>query len=88
MTDEVKKLPLWWLSYVDETVDESRGVAIVRAQTFFEAVAKARRLGISPGGQLKGFEAPTAYESVLGPFENRHLSAVEARALAEKEPLD
>lgn len=80
------KLPLWWLSFVDEEQDESRGVAIVRAGSFLGAVARSRELGINPGGQLKGFEAPVEYESVLAPFEDKHLTAAEARELAEKAP--
>lgn len=75
-------LPLWWLSYVGEEQGESRGVVIVRANGFLPAAARARTLGISPGGQVKGFEAPPDYESVLAPFEGKHLTPDEARQLA------
>lgn len=81
-----KKEPLWWLSYADEQLDQSKGVAIVRARSFKKAGEKARELGISPGGQLKGFEAPPEYDSVLGPFENKHLSEAEALELALQVP--
>ena len=83
----IPKHPLWWLSYADEKTDQSLGVVIVRAPSFPRAAVRANELGVSPGGQLKGFEAPLDYESVLEPFMDRLLTPVEARELAEKPPI-
>jgi hypothetical protein len=76
-------LTIWWLSYVDEAKDVSRGVAIVRAGSFLEAVARARQLGISPGGQVNGIATPSGKEAVLEAYEGKLLSPDEARALVE-----
>lgn len=75
-------MSLWWLSYADEQTDESRGVAVVRADSFLGAAAEARRLGISPGGQVQGFEAPLEEEVALRPYEGKLLSPEEAQRVA------
>lgn len=75
-------MSLWWLSYVDEERDVSRGVVVVRADSFLGAVAQARRLELSPGGQVKGFEVPLAEEPALLPYEGSWISTNDARALA------
>ncbi|MET0410396.1 MAG: hypothetical protein ABW217_03830 [Polyangiaceae bacterium] len=68
---------LWWLSFVGE--EGFRGVAIVDAPTFFEAVMKSHALGINPGGELQGYPCPDAS---LVPAEHidRLLSLAELRA--------
>lgn len=73
--------PLWWLSYAGE--DVSHGVVVVRAGSFLDAVAKASRLGLSPGGQVRGFEAPQEQEPALARYEGQWLAPDEARELAK-----
>jgi hypothetical protein len=51
---------LWWLSFVDDKT--SRGVAIVEAPEFLDAVREAHRLEINPGGEVQGFAAETPEE--------------------------
>ena len=75
-------MSLWWLSYVDEERNVSRGVVIVRAGSFLDAVAQARRLELSPGGQVKGFEVPVAEEAAFLPYEGAWISTNDARKLA------
>lgn len=74
---------IWWLSYVDEWRDVSRGVVVVRAASFFGAVARARKLGISPGGQVRGWVAPAEHEAELEPYVDRFIPEEEARVLAK-----
>lgn len=69
----------WWLSYADES--GPRGVCIVRSPDIVSAVFRARVLRISPGGNVKGFPAPPAFEPELTPYLNRCLTVEEARAL-------
>lgn len=45
---------VWWLSYATKD-DGFKGVVITMAPTFIEACAKARYLGLSPGGQVRGY---------------------------------
>jgi hypothetical protein len=52
--------PLWWLSYADD--NGFRGVVITRARTFLLACANANLKGVSPGGQVRGFELPLEAE--------------------------
>ncbi len=73
-------MSIWWLSYASEA-DGNRGVVIVRAESFFGAVAESRRLGLSPGGEVRGFEVPSE-EARLEPYVGRWLSPNEARELA------
>jgi hypothetical protein len=49
--------PLWWLSFCDPDKPEGStflGVCIVPAHDMITAVAKARRLGCNPGGEVLG----------------------------------
>ena len=48
---------MFWLSYCYPNRPEGQqfiGVVIVQAEGFFHAVKKARDLGISPGGEVRG----------------------------------
>ena len=54
---------LWWLSYADEK--GFRGVVITRAGGFLLATAQANLLGVSPGGQVQGFELPPEAEEEI-----------------------
>lgn len=79
------RLSLWWLSYAaSDTV--SNGVCVVEARSFFRACQRARELGISPGGQVRGFAAPRSEEAALRPYLNQHLSPEQARKLAGQTP--
>ena len=54
-------MPMWWLSFVDPKGPEGRkflGVCVVRAADIEEAMAKAWRLGINPGGEVQGYRCP------------------------------
>ena len=56
---EVGLLPgwkLWWLSYAGE--EASRGVVVVAGKDFLHACGRSKTLGLSPGGEVKGFEVP------------------------------
>lgn len=45
-------LGLWWLSFADET--GFKGVVIVEAYGFTDALFKTNALGINPGGEVRG----------------------------------
>lgn len=50
---------LWWLSFADPDLPRGRqflGVVVVRADDMKDAMQKAWRLGINPGGEVKGYE--------------------------------
>lgn len=52
----------WWLSFADPLRPKGQqflGVAIVDAIGFIEAVKVTHLLGINPGGEVKGWPAPT-----------------------------
>jgi len=69
----------WWLSYADQ--GGWRGAVIVHAETFLDACAQARTLGISPGGQVRGVGPMTLSLDdlrTLRPFLNRLLDKAEA----------
>lgn len=68
---------LWWLSYADD--EGFRGVVITYAVDFLAACMKAKILGVSPGGQVRGFELPPeAEEEVAARDIDRCLSQKEA----------
>lgn len=80
--------PLWWLSFVDPDkappLEEQRpggpsflGVAIVQAPDYLEAVRRAHRLGINPGGEVAGF-GPIGVDEVAEEWCHRLLTATEA----------
>jgi hypothetical protein len=49
----------WWLSFADPHRPEGTqflGVAIVEADSFLSAHSQCNRLGINPGGEIRGFE--------------------------------
>ncbi len=71
---------LVWLSYADDK--RSRGVILLEAQSFLEAASEARRLGISPGGQVSGF--PVEGEHFPASMRNRLLSPKEIEDHADK----
>ena len=71
--------PLWWLSYAD--ANASRGIVIARGASFLDAVRRARELGVSPGGQVRGWVIPSSELARLECFEGRRLTEPEARAL-------
>lgn len=82
---------LWWLSFVDPArsapLEEQvpggggfLGVAVVEAPTFIDAVDKAHRLGINPGGEVKGVGPYQSWE--IGPdWRNRLLTSAEVDAM-------
>ena len=46
----------FWLSYAGE--EGSRGVVVTEAFSFLEACALVGAIGLSPGGEVLGFEVP------------------------------
>jgi hypothetical protein len=73
---------LWWLSYADD--EGARGVVLTRAPSFLAACVKARRMGLSPGGQVAGGEVVNERALVaFAPHIDRLLTPHEARALTE-----
>lgn len=67
---------LWWLSFVDPDGEEGQrflGVVMVEAPGFLHAVLRTKRLGVNPGGEVKGMplslealnKVPAAHLDVL-----------------------
>jgi hypothetical protein len=73
------QLYTWWLSYAD--IRGPRGVCIVRETSFLAAVAEARRLGISPGGQCRGHAAPPKFEAELESHLGKYLTNEQAMSI-------
>jgi hypothetical protein len=77
VNDEIRTKPARWmyLSYAGEL--GFNGGIIIEAHGMASAVARARALNISPGGQVLGFDIPEA--TVLPPpeFRNRLLTKAE-----------
>lgn len=51
----------FWLSFV--VAGTQAGVAVVDAENFLAAVVKTHQLGINPGGEVAGWEAPVNDET-------------------------
>ena len=74
-------VPLFWLSYADD--NGFRGVVVLRASSFLNACAKAKLEGLSPGGQVRGFEIEKEDEYRIPEHcQNRCLTREEAGELA------
>jgi len=59
MEDEERgELSLWWLSFADE--DGFRGVVILEAYGFADAMRRSHEAGLNPGGEVKGFRVDPA----------------------------
>jgi hypothetical protein len=54
VTDDANSF--WWLSFADD--DGFRGVVIVEASSFMDAVMMTHVFGINPGGEARGWEVP------------------------------
>lgn len=55
---------LWWLSFADSSRPKGEqflGVVIVRGFDMMQAVLVASRLGLNPGGGIRGFQIPEDY---------------------------
>lgn len=68
-----------WLSFADGNLPKGSqflGAALVRAPNFIAAVMEAHRLGINPGGEVQGTEAPECFSPRPG-WCNRLLSRKE-----------
>lgn len=74
-------MTLWWLSYADE--DGPRGVVVAEGSSFLVACVRARTLGVSPGGQVQGFEVPPEQLAALEPLEGTFLTVERAQQLGE-----
>jgi len=81
--------PLWWLSFVDPDKapplelqepggPSFLGVAIVQAPTYLEAIRRAHRLGINPGGEVAAY-GPIGVEEIAEVWCHRLLTADEAK---------
>lgn len=68
--------PLWWISFADD--DKSRGVAIIEAASFGEALREAWRREINPGGEAFGVAIPFAYREIARSYMNRLIPREEA----------
>jgi len=66
----------WWLSFVDPEDGKLLGVVIVRGESFDDALTRSGRLGINPGGGVRGTKLPKGAEPDKQ-FLNRLLSAEE-----------
>jgi hypothetical protein len=72
---------LWWLSYAND--EGFRGVVITYASDFLSACMKSKMLGVSPGGQVRGFELPPEAESEIAAQDlDRCLNQEEAKKYA------
>lgn len=65
---ETEKLGYWWISFADEK--GFRGVIITEAVGFMTALQKTHRLGISPGGQVRGIPVPADADVKF--FDKKH----------------
>lgn len=75
-----------WLSFADPDRpegDQFLGVCIVKARGFLLAVEKARALGINPGGEVQGIEAPQDVVSVVAGIPDLLDRLYKTRAEAE-----
>lgn len=61
-------MSLWWLSYAGE--EGSRGVVVVEGEDFFSAVERSKVLGLSPGGQVRGFVVPAEWTQRCLPLKD------------------
>ena len=69
VNEERKNPPGWWyISFADD--DGFRGVVIVQGQGFITALDRATRLGINPGGEVKGMQLADDVASKV-PIETR-----------------
>ena len=66
----------WWLSFVDPEDGKLLGVVIVWGESFDGALTRCGRLGINPGGGVRGTKIPKGAEPDKQ-FFNRLLSAEE-----------
>lgn len=79
MTDA--SLPLYWLSFVGD--EGSRGVSIVRATDFVDAIRVAHALSINPGGEVQGFCIPAPFDAdIASGYVDRLIPPDEARLLS------
>lgn len=65
---------LWWLSFADSRLPKNRqflGAAVVEAPSFLEAVLKAYKLKINPGGEVKAVEIPPEKMGEFIPYEDQ-----------------
>ncbi len=77
---EVPGEQLWWLSYAGQ--EGSRGVVLVSARDFLHACERSKILGLSPGGEVKGFEVPEGeWFDRCSAFCNRRMTRQELQAL-------
>lgn len=61
---------LWWLSYAGE--EGSRGVVLCEGESFLHACQRSHQLGLSPGGEVKGFLVPEGgWRSRCAPFVDK-----------------
>lgn len=63
---------MFWLSFADGNLPKGTqflGACIVCADTFLDAVSKAHRLGINPGGEVIGHKIPSDREFLIRPEE-------------------
>ena len=61
---------LWWLSYAGE--EGSRGVVLCEGESFLHACQRSHQLGLSPGGEVKGFLVPEGEWSIrCAPFVDK-----------------
>lgn len=57
-------MTLWWLSFYDPKRPEGTrflGAVIVQAYSFLEAVCRAHKLDINPGGEALGIDFPSEF---------------------------
>jgi len=66
----------WWLSFVDPEDGKLLGVVIVWGESFDGALTTCGRLGVNPGGGVRGTKLPKGAEPDKQ-FLNRFLSAEE-----------
>ena len=73
-----------YLSFAGE--EGWRGCTVVEADSFLAAVARARRLGISPGGEVAGVIVPE--EAMSDPDAAKHLAACLNRLMTREQMVE
>lgn len=74
----------WWLSFADASLprgEQFLGGCVVRAMGMGTAVRESHRLGINPGGEVRGMAFPASIEPPSPFFRYRLLTREECAAM-------
>ena len=88
--ETMKSANFWWLSFCNAQLppgDQFLGACLVPASDIVQAIEEARRLGINPGGEVKGLAADPATTALIpARWKNRLLTRTQCAEM-DKEVL-